>query len=90
MRAINPFSGSDTRKVIAANVRVELARAKVSGAQMAQHLGIPASNFSRRMVGDTSFAAEEIAAIALALDITLDSLLVGAVTVAEPVAASAA
>jgi hypothetical protein len=78
MRAINPFSGSDTRKVIAANVRVELARAKVSGAQMAQHLGIPASNFSRRMVGDTSF------------DITLDSLLVGAVTVAEPVAASAA
>lgn len=90
MRAINPPSGLATRKAIAANVRVELARANVSGAQMAAHVGIPASTFSRRMVGDTSFSAEEIAAIAASLGISADVLLAGAVSVVELVPAGAA
>jgi transcriptional regulator with XRE-family HTH domain len=88
MREINPLSGSEARKAVAANVRVELARAQVSGAQMAQHIGIPGSTFSRRMTGDTSFAAEEIAAIAAALGISTDALLTGVVTAAETAVAA--
>lgn len=90
MRAINPLSGSDARDVIAANVRVELARAKVSGAQAAQAIGIPGSTFSRRMTGETSFSAEEVAAIAALLGVTSDVLLSGAVAAADTVPAGAA
>lgn len=79
MREINPLNGLDARKVVAANVRVELARAHVSGVQMAQHIGIPSSTFGRRMTGDASFDAEEIAAIAAALGISADVLLAGVV-----------
>lgn len=89
MRAINPLSGSETRKAVAANVRVELARAQVSGVQMAQHIGLPASTFSRRMTGETSFSAEEIAAIATTLSISAEALLANVVTLAEPVASAA-
>lgn len=90
MRAINPLSGSDARKAVAANVRVELARVQVSGVQMAQHIGIPSSTFSRRMTGETSFSAEELAAIAATLEISVDTLTAGVVTIAEPTAARAA
>lgn len=89
MRAINPLSGSDTRDVIAANVRVELARVKVSGSQMAQTIGVAPSTFGRRMVGEVSFDAEEIAAIAAVLGISTDVLLAGAVPLAQPVASAA-
>lgn len=94
MRAINPLSGSPAqeaaRKAIAANVRVELARAKVSGTQMAAHIGLASSTFSRRMAGDICFGADEIAAIAATLGISTDVLLADAITVTEPVAASVA
>lgn len=93
MREINPLGGSPAadeerkraQKAIAANVRVELARANVSGVQMATKIGLPTSTFSRRMAGDVSFDAEELAAVASVLDIPTDVLLSGATTVAESV-----
>lgn len=92
MREINPLGGSlaadeerkRAQKAIAANVRVELARANVSGVQMAAKIGLPTSTFSRRMAGEVSFDAEELAAVAAVLDITTDVLLSGAATVIEP------
>lgn len=94
MRAINPLSGTSAqeaaREAIAANVRVELARAKVSGTQMAAQIGLASSTFSRRMAGDVCFGADEIAAIATILSIPTDILLIGAIEVVEPVAVSAA
>ena len=94
MRAINPLSGPSAqeaaREAIAANVRVELARAKVSGTQMAAQIGLASSTFSRRMAGDVCFGADEIAAIAAVLNIPAETLLDRAVEIVEPVAASAA
>ena len=98
MREINPLSGSldaeeerkRAQRAIAANVRVELARANVSGVQMAAKIGLPTSTFSRRMAGEVSFDAEELAGVAAVLEIPTDVLLSGAVTVIEPAAASAA
>lgn len=91
MREINPLGGSlsaeeerkRAQKAIAANVRVELARANVSGVQMAAKIGLPTSTFSRRMAGEVSFDAEELAAVAAVLDISTDVLLTGAATVVE-------
>lgn len=94
MRAINPLSGTPAqeaaRTAIAANVRVELARAKISGTQMAAQIGLAPSTFSRRMAGDVCFGADEIAAIATILSIPTDILLVGAIEIVEPAAMSAA
>jgi transcriptional regulator with XRE-family HTH domain len=91
MREINPLGGSPTadeerkraQKVIAANVRVELARANVSGSQMATKIGLPTSTFNRRVAGEVSFDAEELAAVAAVLEISTDVLLADVVTVAE-------
>lgn len=98
MREINPLGGSPTadeerkraQKVIAANVRVELARANVSGALMATKIGLSGSTFSRRVAGEVSFDAEELAAVASVLEISTDVLLAGAVTAAEPAVVGAA
>ncbi len=78
MRETNPLSGRLTREAIAANVRVELARADISGHAMAQRLGIPQSNFARRVGGEVSFSAEEIAAVAAELGISPTTLLANA------------
>jgi hypothetical protein len=69
MRETNPLSGSDTRRAIAANVRVELARANISGAEMARRIGMPLSSCARRLAGEVSFSAEEIVTVAAELGI---------------------
>lgn len=86
MRENDPLSGTETRERIAENVRVELARARISASAMAQRIGVPQANFSRRMKSDVSFSADEIVAIARELGIAPGILL----TVAAPLAASAA
>jgi hypothetical protein len=91
MREINPLGGSPAadeerkraQKVIAANVRVELARANVSGVQMAAKIGLPTSTFNRRVAGEVSFDAEELAAVAAVLEISTEVLLADVVTVTE-------
>lgn len=96
MREINPLGGSlsadeerkRAQKVVAANVRVELARANVSGSQMAAKIGLPTSTFNRRMAGEVSFDAEELAAVAAVLEISTDVLLAEVVTVADSAVAA--
>lgn len=80
MRETNPLSGTAARLKIAANVRVELARAQISASQMAQRIGAAQATFARRMTGDVSFSAEEIVAIAAELRISVSALLVDVVT----------
>lgn len=93
MREINPLSGSAAqeaaRKAIAANVRVELAKVNVSGAQMAAQIGLAQSTFARRMTGDTAFDGAELAAIAAVLNISTETLVAGVITVVEPAASAA-
>lgn len=89
MRETNPLSGRPTRLKIAANVRVELARAQVSGVQMAQRIGVAQATFARRMTGEVSFSAEEIVAIAAELGISASALLADVASVdagSEPAA----
>jgi hypothetical protein len=96
MREINPLGGSPAadeerkraQKVIAANVRVELARANVSGVQMAAKIGLPTSTFNRRVAGEVSFDAEELAAVAAVLEISTEVLLADVVTVTESAVAA--
>lgn len=71
----NPLSGTITREVIAGNVRKALRRAGVSERVMAHRIGLPQSNFSRRMNSDVPFTAEQLAAIAAELGIPVAELL---------------
>jgi len=54
---------------LAANVRAEAARRRVSQAQIAQHLGIDQSAISRRMAGKTEFSSSELARISDLLEV---------------------
>ncbi|WP_189079276.1 helix-turn-helix domain-containing protein [Mangrovihabitans endophyticus] len=63
------------REAVALNVRAELAKARISGTRMAAKIGIPRSTLGRRIAGEVSFDAEEIAAIARVLQISTDVLL---------------
>lgn len=61
----NPLSG--TREAVASAVRVAMAREKKSGRALADEIGMPQSNLSRRMAGETAFTVDELAVIARAL-----------------------
>lgn len=89
MRETNPLGGTAARLKIAANVRVELARAQVSASQMAQRIGAAQATFARRMTGDVSFSAEEIVAIATELRIPVSALLADVVAPATNVESTA-
>jgi transcriptional regulator with XRE-family HTH domain len=71
----NPLSGTITREEIAGNVRKALRRAGVSERVMAHRIGLPQSNFSRRMNSDAPFTGEQLAAIAAELGISVAALL---------------
>jgi transcriptional regulator with XRE-family HTH domain len=71
----NPLSGTITREEIAGNVRKALRRAGVSERVMAHRIGLPQSNFSRRMNSDVPFTVEQLAAIAAELGVPVAALL---------------
>lgn len=71
----NPLSGTITREEIAGNVRKALRRAGVSERVMAHRIGLPQSNFSRRMNSDVPFTVEQLAAIAAELGVPVATLL---------------
>lgn len=75
MRENNPLSGTLTREAVAVNVRAALKRAGISERAMAQRIGLPQSNFSRRMNCEVPFTVELIAAIAAELGTTPVKLL---------------
>jgi transcriptional regulator with XRE-family HTH domain len=62
------------REHVAEEIRVLLARRKMSGAELARRTGIKQSTMSRRMTGETSFDMDDIEAIAAVLDIKVSDL----------------
>lgn len=69
-------------------MRVQLALAGISAAEMARRIGMPLSTFAARMAGDVPFLASEIVAVAAQLRVPAATLFEQAE--AEAVAALAA
>lgn len=69
MRENNPPGGKPPANPFVAAVRVQLALAGMSAAEMSRRIKMPLSTFSRRMTGETPFLAEELVAIAVQLGI---------------------
>jgi transcriptional regulator with XRE-family HTH domain len=62
------------REHVAEEIRVLLARRKMSGAELARRTGIKQSTMSRRMTGETAFDMDDIEAIAAVLQIDVGDL----------------
>lgn len=64
---------SNDRAKIAAEVRAELARQRKTQRDVAGILGIPQQSVQMRLAGRTPFRAEELAALAEALGVSVSS-----------------
>lgn len=62
------------REHVAEELRVLLARRKMSGAELARRTGIKQSTMSRRMTGETAFDMDDLEVIASVLDIQVSDL----------------
>lgn len=60
---------------IAATIRAELARRKLSGRQLAVRMDMPVNTLRRRLNGETPFDVAELVAIADILDVPVVDLL---------------
>jgi transcriptional regulator with XRE-family HTH domain len=60
---------------VAAEVRAQAARKQIRGSRLAVILGISENAMSRRMTGKLPFGIDELAAVAAALDVTVQDLL---------------
>lgn len=60
---------------VAANVRAEMARHRVSGRELAQRVGRSQTWLSRRLVGEIAFALDELEAVSIALDVPVARLM---------------
>lgn len=69
----------NARVRIAANVRAELGRRGLSQRDAAAILSLPQNSVNLRVRGLRSFKAEEIAALAAALEVTPSDLMAGAI-----------
>lgn len=65
---------------IARSVRAEMARRGINQETLAERLGLTQRAMSRRLTADTSFRAEELAAIADVLGVPVATFLRGEVT----------
>lgn len=63
-----------TSQRIASEVRAILARDNISKGSVAKAAGLTPSQFSRRLLGHIPFSADEVAAVAAALGVTVGSL----------------
>lgn len=63
------------REHVAEEIRVLLARRKMSGAELARRTGITQSTMSRRMTGETPFDMDDLEAIAEVLQIDVTDLI---------------
>lgn len=67
------------REYVAEEIRVILARKKMSGAELGRRAGIKQSSMSRRLTGETAFDMDDIEAIAAVLEVSVAELLPKAV-----------
>jgi transcriptional regulator with XRE-family HTH domain len=63
------------REYVAEEIRVILARKKMSGVELGRRAGIKQSSMSRRLTGQTAFDMDEIEAIAAVLEVSVADLL---------------
>ena len=63
---------------VAANVRAELARRRVSQTKVAEHLGVSRQNVAQRLNGTVDFRVGELITIASLLNIDPSAFLVDA------------
>lgn len=63
------------REHVAEEIRVLLARRRMSGAELARRTGIKQSTMSRRMTGETAFDMDDLEAIAAVLDVEVGDLI---------------
>jgi len=73
MQDTYPLSG--IRSDVATVVRVELAKRRMSAAELARRAGMKQQRLARRMTGNTAFDVDDLAAIAKVLDIPMAALL---------------
>lgn len=71
----NTDPGARLRESVAEAIRVECARRRISGAELARSIGISPAYLSRRMRGDAAFDTDDLARIADALDLALADFL---------------
>lgn len=64
-----------TAQRVGANVRAEMARRNLSQQSMSQKVNLSQQALSRRMTGQIAFSVDELADIAVALDVTLTDLI---------------
>jgi len=63
-----------TQTNVAANVRAELARKRISQTKVAEHLNVSRQNVAQRLNGKVDFRVSELIAIAGLLDIPVAAL----------------
>ncbi|GGK89547.1 hypothetical protein GCM10012284_24340 [Mangrovihabitans endophyticus] len=63
------------REHVAEEIRVLLARKRMSGSELARRTGIKQSTMSRRMTGETAFDMDDLEAIAAVLEVEVADLL---------------
>lgn len=66
---------STTARVVAANVRAELARRGRSATNLAASIGMSQSAMARRLAGQIAFDVNDLGAVATELDVPLSVLL---------------
>lgn len=68
------------REHVAEEIRVLLARKRISAAELARRTGIKQSTMSRRMTGETAFDMDDLELIAEALEVEVTDLMPKRVT----------
>lgn len=63
------------REHVAEEIRVILARKRMSGAELARRTGIKQSTISRRMTGETAFDMDDLEIIAEVLEVDVADLM---------------
>lgn len=81
--------GNDRTQTVAATIRAEMARRRISQAQVASHLGISQPSLSNRLNGNTQIELRDLFGIADALGVAPADLLTTTAD-ASPGAASGA
>lgn len=67
------------QELIAGEVRAAMGRRRVSGVKLAQQLGVSRAFVWRRMQDETAFNLDDLEALSLVLDVTLEQLLLPAI-----------
>lgn len=62
-------------ELVAAEVRAEVARQRISQTRLAEHLSISQAGISRRLSGDTPFDLNELTAVAKFLGVPVSHFL---------------